>query len=165
MSTNLSDRNTKTARHILVAAAHALLSRPGDVHYTMGGDRWDGIAHRKTIHDGHLFPFRGDCSSTTTWMLWLALHHSFNLRDVVNGANWRAGYTGTQVAHGTGVSAFKGGRIGDLIFYGGTSRVPEHVAMKIAPGHVFSHGSEGGPYLLPVAYRSDVHDVARRYFH
>jgi hypothetical protein len=98
-------------------------------------------------------------------MLWLALHIPFDIRDVVNGANWKAGFTGTMTQHGSAVSAFHGGRIGDCVFYGGSSSVPEHVAVKIAPGVVFSHGSEGGPYRLPVAYRSDVHSEARRYFH
>lgn len=166
MSIDLTDRNARTARHLIVAASSALLAHPSQVHYTQNAfARWEAIRREVTITGGHLLPFTGDCSSTATWMLWLALHHSFGIRDVVNGAGWKAGYTGTMVAHGTGVSAFKDGRVGDCVFYGGTSEVPEHVAVKVAPGKVFSHGSEGGPYLLPVAYRSDVHSVARRYFH
>lgn len=165
MSVDLSDSHVKTARHIIVAAAHALLAEPMSVHYTMGPGRWDGIAHKKTIHGGNLLPFYGDCSATATWMLWLALNHTYGVHDVVNGEAWKAGFTGTMAKHGTCVSAFNGGRIGDCIFYGGTRDIPEHVAVKVAPGHVFSHGSEGGPYYLPVNYRSDVHPVARRYFH
>lgn len=161
---NITADHARTARHNLIAAANALLAHPGEVHYTQGPNRWEAISRRITIHGGHLFPFYGDCSSTTSWMLWLVLYHAYGVRDLVNGENWRAGYTGTQAAHGEHVSAFQNGKIGDLIFYGGSEAVPEHVAMKIAPGHVFSHGSEAGPFLLPVNYRSDVHPVGRRYF-
>jgi hypothetical protein len=166
MSVNLTDHNAKIARHIIVAGAHALLADISQVHYTQNmTDRWEAIRRGITIHGGRLLPFEGDCSSTATWLLWLALHHSFGLRDVVNGQNWKAGFTGTMVKHGAAVSAFHSGRIGDCVFYGGTHDTPEHVAVKIAPGHVFSHGGEAGPFFLPVDYRSDVHSEARRYFH
>jgi hypothetical protein len=164
MSKNLTDRHVRIARHRIVAAANLLLANPRNTHYTMGAGRWSGIANHKTF-DGRILPFFGDCSSTATWMLWLALHVPFNIEDVVNGAGWRAGFTGTMTRHGTAVSAFHDGRVGDCIFYGGSLSVPEHVAIKIAPGIVFSHGSEAGPFRLAVGYRSDVHSQARRYFH
>lgn len=162
---HITPAHAKAARHIILASAHALLAEPMSVHYTQGPNRWDGINHKKTIHGGNLLPFYGDCSATATWMLWLALHHTYGARDIVNGENWKAGFTGTMASRGIAVPALRGGKIGDCIFYGGSTGVPEHVAVKIAPGHVFSHGGEAGPFFLPTNYRSDVHPVARRYFH
>lgn len=70
------------------------------------------------------------------------------------------GYTGTMLNHGRAVSPGSP-RVGDLIFYG--RPVVEHVAIYVGAGKVVSHGSEGGPYLLPTYYRYDV-NTARRYF-
>jgi len=43
--------------------------------------------------------------------------------------------------------------------------VPEHVAMYVGGGKVFSHCGEGGPYILPIDYRPDRRrGNARRYF-
>lgn len=164
MTAVLTDANAKTARHIIVAASNALLAAPEQVHYTKDLEvRWDAIRREVTVHGGHLLPFTSDCSGTASWLLWLALHHSFGVRDVVNDLGWRAGYTGTMVKHGESVDPLRGGKIGDCIFYGGTRQIPGHVAVKVAPGHVFSHGSERGPFFLPTDYRTDIMG-ARRYF-
>ena len=79
----------------------------------------------------------------------------------VNGAGWAAGYTGTQAMHGRVVS-LDALEVGDLVFYG-RAWPYGHVAGYVGGGKVISHGSEGGPYLLPVRYRSDV-SHARRYW-
>ena len=90
----------------------------------------------------------------------------FHVRDVVNGAAWKSGYTGTQLDHGERIDGrFKPQRA-DLVLYG-TGYPGHHVAIVIgrrkADGKlmVVSHGSEGGPYFLPFDYRSDVMQLRR----
>lgn len=155
----LSRAHQRQARALVKRACARLLADPNDVHYTQGPDRWDGINHRKGIRKAGFWPFRGDCSSTATWVLWRALHVAFGVRDVVNGTDWRAGYTGTMLAHGQVVDPDKA-KAGDLALYGygGTG---EHVAVCLGDGTVMSHGSEGGPYRLPLRYRPDLMSVRR----
>lgn len=87
-------------------------------------------------------------------------------RDVVNGANWKAGFTGTQVAHGRRI---KGGRLarGDLVFYANSGSTPRHVAICVGKrdgrAMVVSHGSESGPLYLRWDYRRVVQ--CRRYIY
>lgn len=100
-----------------------------------------------------------DCSSSTTGLYWLA-----HLPDPNDLGYAGYGYTGTQANHGRLVwvhgQSLTRLRPGDLIFYG---RWPyRHVSMYLGAGLVFSHGSEGGPYLLPVLYRTDA-ATAHRY--
>jgi hypothetical protein len=153
---NLRDR--RVVRHIVAQGCARLLANPAEVHYTQGPDRWDGIAHHKTL--GHqVLPFYGDCSSTATWLLWLGLHVQFGLGDNVNGANWTAGYTGTMLSHGRDVT-HRPLNCGDLAIYG-HGAPGEHVAVCLGGGMVFSHGSEGGPYKLPLRYRPDLLAIRR----
>jgi len=89
--------------------------------------------------------------------------------DVINGQHWRAGYTGTQTAHGTlhrfGTRFWKPGRT--LVFYGQPHDI-SHVALyvgkdKVTGRHmVVSHGSDSGPNFIPYDYRSDFRE-ARAY--
>lgn len=132
------------------------------VHYTQGVRRWDGIRLGLRSMRGE-FPRYADCSSFTTWCAWNALTGvgGMDFPDVVNGAGWAAGYTGTQAMHGRVVS-LDALEVGDLVFYG-RAWPYGHVAGYVGGGKVISHGSEGGPYLLPVRYRSDV-SHARRYW-
>lgn len=150
----------RIARAICKQGAYQLLRSPGYVHYTMGSARWSPISRHKLV--GHpIMPFYGDCSSTVTWLLWNALHIRFGMGDVVNGLNWKGGYTGTLAQHGVRVSGRPGTRrVGDLVLYG-PAPTYEHVAMVIAPNHVMSHGSEGGPYYASIYYRSDVGEFRR----
>lgn len=70
-----------------------------------------------------------------------------------NGNNYNgSGYTGTLATHGRYASR---AQPGDLVLYG-PAPTYEHVAIYIGNGRVISHGSEPGPYLLPVNYRADV---------
>jgi hypothetical protein len=156
-------RNKRLARKQIKRCATALLAHPSSVHYTQGADRWDGIAHHKAPGKPGLLPFRGDCSSTATWILWRALHVLAGQADRVNGTDWKAGYTGTLAQHGKRVSGRPGTRrVGDLVLYG-RGWPFEHVAIIVGPGVVFSHGSESGPFLLPIHYRPDAAEF-RRYF-
>ena len=165
----LTPAERMTVRTLIVQGCQLLLSRINEVNYSEGSDRWDGIAHRKLISQGSaVFPFEGDCSSTATWLLWNGLAHHLGQPDVVNGENWNAGYTGTMASHGRlVVNDGKNGKpsdikVGDLVLYGPPPTF-EHVAVAIGGGMVFSHGSEAGPFKLPIDYRPDRAEV-RRYF-
>lgn len=135
------------------------------VHYTQGSDRWRGIANRRNSAQGE-FPGHADCSGYTTWCLWNALHLLYGKGDVVNGAAWKAGFTGTQINHGRRVTD-NNIRRGDLVFYAVSGQTPTHVAICV--GHrdgrpmVISHGNEAGPLYLPYNYRRLVQ--VRRYIH
>jgi cell wall-associated NlpC family hydrolase len=141
-----------------VRAAHVALHHRSAVHYTQGPRRWDGI-DRGLLGSQGQYPSYADCSSFATWCLWNAmrLHH---LPDTVNGASWHSGYTGTLLQHGTRVTSERGVLPGDLVFYG--SGFPgKHVAICVGRGLVISHGSEAGPFQLPIHYRSDVMQIRR----
>jgi hypothetical protein len=150
------------ARRIIVKGCELELRHPSSVHYTMGADRWEAISRGARIDRGQLLT-RGDCSSTATWLLWNALthaHRKLRIRDIVNGESWKAGYTGTLAEHGKRVVHDHNIKVGDLVLYGW--RWPyEHVAVALGGGLVFSHGSEGGPYRLPIDYRPDRAQVRR----
>lgn len=158
----LSDEHAAHARRVIIKDAHNMLVRKHSVHYSQRGDRWEGIEDRCT-HMRGTFPKHCDCSSTTTWMLWDAMARPYGVRDLVNGTNWKSGYTGTQYDHGKRVKHDSNLKIGDLIFYGDQGGgIPEHVTIYIGGGMVFSHGSEGGPYILRLDYRGDRRQ-SRRY--
>ena len=153
----LSWPKRKKARQLAVAAARLGVRNEAAIHYTQGPRRWDGIDRGLRAYKGQ-FPSYADCSSFTTWCLWQGLGH-YHCPDYVNGANWSAGYTGTQKTHGKPVKYRVNWRSGDLVHYGaGTGR---HVAIYIGRGQVISHGSEGGPMVLPWNYRSDYAETRR----
>lgn len=163
----LRDGHRTLARDRSVQAAMLGFRNRGAIHYTMGGARWQGIADTRYSRQGQ-FPNQADCSAYATWCLWNALWVPFKVKDVVNGANWKAGYTGTMLEHGRVIT---GGtdpmRRGDLIIYG-TGRPGKHVAIMVGRKGgkrgvpmVVSHGSEGGPYYLAWNYRSDILSVRR----
>jgi hypothetical protein len=148
-------------RRLAHAAFQLAYLHKGAVHYTMGPERWQGIAHELRAAAGR-YPTQADCSAMYTWAMWNALTHVFgsDVADVVNGAAWRGGYTGTLLSHGWGVS-MGALEVGDAVIYG-NGFPGEHVAMYVGGGCVLSHGSDAGPFLLPVRYRGDVMQ-ARRY--
>lgn len=154
----LSRRHRIEARDIAVRAAILGLRRAPSLHYTQGASRWEGIAHRLFAWKGEC-PHYADCSAFATWCLWNGLHH-FGVRDTVNGANWRYGYTGTMAKHGKLVRHEGNILRGDLVLYGHGWPF-EHVAIAVGGGKVISHGSEAGPFLLPIDYRSDRAEVRR----
>ena len=153
----LSWPHRKKARELAVAAARLGVQHEPEIHYTQGVQRWYGIDHNLKAYRGE-YPLYADCSAFTTWCLWNGLSH-YGVRDTVNGANWQAGYTGTQKQHGKPVKLRVNWRSGDLVHYGpGTGA---HVAIYIGGGQVISHGSEGGPMVLPWNYRSDYAETRR----
>jgi hypothetical protein len=156
---NLSAKDRTEARRIAVAAFRLAYRNAGRVHYTQGSRRWEGIAKRLRYGDGR-YPFYADCSSMFTWATWNALTSvgGANFRDVVNGASWRAGYTGTLLSHGERVS----NRMpGDAVIYG-RGFPGHHVAMVAEDTNmVYSHGSEAGPFYVRWNYRSDVMSIRR----
>ncbi len=136
----------KSARHKVVAAAYGGYSNRDSIHYTQDGRRMEGV--RKQIRPPR-FPNWEDCSSFATWCYWAA-----GAPDP-NGLGYNgSGFTGTQVEHGR-VTANP--RPGDLVFYGGTSAVPGHVAVYVGNGRVISHGQESGPMLYPIDYNRGTH--------
>src|SRR5574338_9553 len=112
------------------------------IHYTQGPLRMYGV--RNHVRPPRI-PYYEDCSSYATWTYWGA-----GVRDP-NGLGYNGwGYTGTLAQHG---SRTTNPQPGDLAFYG---RFPYgHVVVYIGNGKCISHGSEIGPLLLNVYYRSD----------
>jgi len=133
------------------------------IHYTQGSARWQGIADTRFSRKGE-YPTQADCSSFCTWCLWNALKVAYGVKDVVNGANWTAGYTGTMLSHGNVVEKLADVRRGDLVLYG-NGAPGKHVAIVVGKKNkvpmVVSHGSEGGPYYVAYNYRSDIMCIRR----
>lgn len=152
-------------RERVVAAAVLAYRRKTYVHYTQGRRRWDGIRLKRNARLGE-YPNYADCSAFVTWCLWNGLYLGFGKHDIPNGANWRAGYTGTLLRHGEKVRNPSNILRGDYVIYG---RGPNGSHCAIVVGRrkhdnkpmVISHGSEGGPYYLPYDYRSDIKSVRR----
>lgn len=137
-----------------------MLAHPGSIHYTQGKLRWEGINRNLRSARGE-YPHHSDCSSSATWVLWNALTANGVAHDIVNGTNWKAGYTGTMLAHGKPVRHRANWRVGDCIIYGRTGSTGAHVVVYLGGNRAFSHGSEGGPYLVDVDYRPDIMAVRR----
>lgn len=152
-----------TARVTSVNAMLLLLHHAPAVHYSQGSERWSGIDKGLVAAKGQ-YPTECDCSASTSWALWNGLHVKFGVHDIVNGTNWKSGYTGTQAGHGREVIHHDRSIRADLVLYG-EGPTFEHVAM--VAGHqngklmVISQGSEPGPFLLPYDYRPDVGEIRR----
>jgi len=118
------------------------------VHNTQGPARWQPVS--MVPWQQHMWAY-GDCSSFATGCFKMA-----GLPDP-NGMGYRAGYTGTLCQHGKAVAS---AQAGDLVFYG--SGPPwTHVAVAVSSNRVVSHGSEGGPFLVPLGYRGDQGQIRR----
>jgi cell wall-associated NlpC family hydrolase len=155
---HLGRRHARQARNRVKQAALLGLRNRASIHYTQAaGPRWQGI-NKGLESRRRQFPNYADCSSFATWCLWNALHVAFGLEDHVNGAHWKAGYTGTLLTHGKRVRFRK--KRGDLVIYG-HGFPGHHVAIYIGGGMVVSHGSEAGPLYLRWNYRPDVMQVRR----
>lgn len=154
----LSEKHRHEARHRTVQAAVLALAHAPQVHYSQGPKRWEGInKHLVATHGA--YPSYADCSSFATWCLWNGMFIPFAIHDVVNGARWQAGYTGTMYRHGKMVVHESNIKWGDLALYGAAPG--HHVAVCVGGGEVISHGSEGAPFRLPLHYRSDLHQIRR----
>lgn len=158
-TSGLDASGRRIARSMTMDAAKLGLDHASSIHYTQGAQRWYGIAHKRVAAAGH-YPAYADCSSFSTWCLWNPLWHHYQLRDHVNGQEWKAGYTGTLLRHGVTVHGIQHAQHADLVIYG-NGWPGEHVAVYVGGGLVISHGSEGGPYLLHWNYRSDAMSIRR----
>jgi hypothetical protein len=154
----LDRRQRYAIRGKAMDAAVVAYHHHGVMRYSEGPDRWSGIAGDKRAYRGQ-YPQAADCSAACSWILWDATRAE-RLGDFVNGVGWSGGFTGTMTSYGQQVRESELLRA-DLVFYGGSLQVPAHVAMYIGNGRVFSHGSPGGPRILPVHYRSDVTQFRR----
>src|SRR5262245_32669359 len=149
----LSKANRLKARELIADAAWLTYNHRGEVHYTQGSRRWDGInLDLKAYQDE--YPKYADCSSFATWCIWNGLDH-FGVRDTVNGLAWKAGWTGTMLQHGKQVVHLENVLRGDCVIYG-TGAPGKHTAIIVGVRNgkpmVISHGSEAGPYYLPYDY-------------
>jgi hypothetical protein len=150
--TGLNARDRIRARDLAVRAAALALNNAGAIEYSMDiRKRWDPIKRNRKAFRGQFGRFQ-DCSSFATWCLWNGLDH-FGVGDIVNGARFQRGFTGTMTAHGRQVSRGDALR-GDCVFYckAGTREI-NHVALYVGGGMVISHGSEPGPSKLRMDYR------------
>jgi hypothetical protein len=154
----LSAPHRAEARDLACKAALLSIQHAPEIHYTQGARRWDGLNGHLKAYKGQ-YPTYGDCSAMATWWLWNGLGH-YQVRDTVNGADWKAGYTGTMLEHGKPVIHMGNWLRGDLFIYG-RGFPGAHVAMHLGGGWVASHGSEAGPFKLRWDYRSDLLAVRR----
>jgi hypothetical protein len=147
------------ARDRIVAAAMLALRNRDKINYTQGAARWEGINKKLNARLGQ-YPRNADCSAFATWCIWNGLMLGFGVRDTVNGADWKAGYTGTMMSHGKKVAHEANVQRGDCAIYG-HGAPGEHTAIVVgrrADGTIMvvSHGSQAGPFYLPAHYRSDL---------
>jgi hypothetical protein len=156
----LSPHHRAAARRIIAHGCELLLNHQTAVHYTEKSLRWSAIQRQLLAQRGQILT-EGDCSSTATWLLWCALYHEYGVRDVVNDESWRGGFTGTMLKHGKRVIHEANAQVGDLAIYGEPGTNGEHVAVCLGGGIVFSHGSEAGPFRLPLHYRPDLMEIRR----
>jgi hypothetical protein len=157
----LSKENRLKARQLGADAAWLIYNHRGEVHYTQGSRRWEGINKNLKAYKGE-FPRYADCSSAATWVIWNGLDH-FGVRDTVNGAAWKAGYTGTMLNHGKPVKNLSNVLRLDCCIYGPPPGRHTAIVVGVKNGKimVISHGSESGPYYLPYDYRGDLYQIRR----
>ena len=74
---------------------------------------------------------------------------------------YRVGYGGSGNEHGKRVVHRSNVQGGDLALYGDPTGRTGHVAVCVGGGKVISFGSEPGPFLLPIDYRSDLREIRR----
>lgn len=156
----LSDEHAAHSRQIITLAAKIMVRHKTTIHYSQKANRQVGVRRKLSILEGD-FPETCDCSSTSWWMLWDAMGRPYHTQDFVchTSPPWDPNdvvYTGSMYKNGKAVVHDENLKIGDLIFYGDQGGgIPEHVAVSVGGGKVFSHGSEGGPYILDLDYRND----------
>jgi hypothetical protein len=152
--TGLNLAQKALVRRRLKRAALLGVSKRQRIHYTQGAKRWFYINQKIRAYKGEV-PSYADCSAYVTGLYWDAclryIRSGKIRRDFINGADWKAGYTGTQIRHGQRIHGTR--KVGDLVFYAGTNGVINHVAIYVGSGKVVSFGSDPGPLLLPVNYR------------
>lgn len=134
-------------------------ANPSAAYYTQGAARWQGVQviyGKVKVQAAIPYLRSGDCSAGfTRWMLWALQQHLGRVpADVVNGAHWQAGFTGTIAA--TMVRVRSGPpQIGDAALYGNAPSY-HHVTGVIDPARKLccSHGNNAGPVIERYDYRS-----------
>jgi hypothetical protein len=147
----LSAAHRIEARDLAVRAAILGRQRNLSLRYTQDWkDRWQGIREDLKAYKGEC-PQTADCSAFYTWCIWNGLDH-FGCKDIVNGADWKAGYTGTMSEKGLRIT---NGHLlrADCVLYGDPYGRTGHVAIYVGGGKVISFGGEPGPRLLDWNYR------------
>lgn len=125
----------------------------GEEYYTMGAARWQGVdaVFGKTKVIKGLIPKlrSGDCSAGYTRWVLHGLQQSLGRvpHDIVNGAHWNAGFTGTIMGVCEHVTSAK---VGDAILY------PNHVTgvYDVARRTCISHGRDRAEIVDWDAHRS-----------
>jgi hypothetical protein len=151
------------ARDRAVQAAVLALAHKDQMDYTQDATaRWHGILKDRRARRGQ-FPKSADCSSFVTWCLWNGLHLRFELDDIVNDQNWKAGFTGTMLDHGKRVSKADKLVPGDCVHYGSgdTAHVTMVVGRQDGVPTVISFGSDLCPCGTVYNYRDDVSEFRR----
>lgn len=153
---------TLSARRIVVEALNNwYLHHRGECIYSGPnhptiGLRWDGITNKRKTPD---FPRYADCSSGSTWALWLAWLKYPNVVSDPNQNGWAYGSTRSMIPNGQ-VRTAANALPGDCVFYGGGVNATTHVAVMVATKGgkpwVISMGGPGGPSFEPYDYRSDI---------
>lgn len=134
-----------TKRDAIVYAAMWGFYNDVQMHYTQGSQRMKDFDPPPNV------PGNTDCSGFATWC-----YKSGQAIDP-NGLNYNGtGYTGTLWSNGQNIT-FAQIQKGDLVFYGNPQSPNGHVAVYVGFGFVVSFGSEEGPYIWPVNYRSDLY--------
>jgi hypothetical protein len=159
----LSRTQRLRARDRVVQAAELALENKDDMDYTQDlEDRWQGIRKNRRARRGE-FPKQADCSSFATWCLWNGLFVRFELDDIVNGLNWKAGNTTSMLGQGKRVRTL--GRLvpGDCVHYGSgeTAHVTIVVGRQNGEPMVISFGSDDCPCFTNYDYRDDVREFRR----
>lgn len=142
-------KNRLTMGQRIVDNAMYTLAQRDVIHYTQDSRRMTDFSPPPNV------PNWTDCSGLATW------DYKCAGAPDPNGFHYNGyGFTGTMIQNGHAVSL--GGPLhkGDLIFYG---HPVSHVAVYVGNQRVVSFGSEIGPLLLDMHYRSDINS-ARRYF-
>ncbi len=143
-----------SGRQIVAEAALLALTKRGTLTYSGRGRatvarRWEGIDNAVVPPDVPLF---ADCSSLSTWCLWLARDHGAT---DPSAREWTRGSTDTMELHGRAVD-LDSAQPGDLFFYSG-AEAGGHVTLMVervrGVPFVVSFGSEGGPSYVRYDYR------------
>jgi peptidoglycan hydrolase-like protein with peptidoglycan-binding domain len=130
-----------TVRNRILAYAIWGYNNRGQMHYSQERPM-------DLMNDLYHLPVWNDCSEFATKA------YKFAGAKDPNGNGYNGyGFTGTLAQHGRVVDLVHA-QIGDLVLYGHAPSF-SHVAIYIGKGRVISHGSEGGPFLLPIDYRRD----------
>lgn len=136
--------NTGSVTSRGVAAALMTVRHRGNIHYTQGAARNVGIRGKGIWPPD--YPHYADCSMHDTWLYFVAGAPDPNRRGYDG-----FGFTGTQSNAGVTVS-WRVAPLLALVFYG---HPIGHVATVVKKAKlVVSHGSEVGPVLVAINYRT-----------